>query len=305
MRLLKDISIVTHCVSNLDSEIAAWTSQLDYRVLTAGVLPAELCHAWNTPADQGLPFAVLGPASGAAVFIRLIQAGARSGYWPPVTWGWNVTEILVEDPDQLARQFAGSPFRRLGGPGDLYSSPKAPRAIQTCGPAGTTLYFTRILPGGSRYGLHGAQSRVDRVFNVIVGGPSMDALRNFYGNTLGLRVSEPIPFVMTMAAAATGAPPDTLFPIAVATVRPRNCIIELDEYPATTSARPRGKGQLPGGISMVSFKVDNLDDIALPFRAPPIAINDAPYDGRRIAVIEGPAGEWLELVENRPTGANG
>ena len=297
MRLLKDINIVTHCVTDLDSEISAWTDYLGYHVLAKGTLLGDLCAVWNTQADEGLAYAVLGPASGAEVFIRLIQTEDRSGYWPPVSWGWNVTEILVEDPDALAYQFEESPFRRFGGPGDLYSSPKAPRAIQTCGPAGTTLYFTRILPGGSRYGLHGASSPVDRVFNVIVGGPSMDALRDFYLNKMGLRVSEPIPFVMTMAAEATGAPPDTLFPIAVATVRPRHCILELDEYPDTTAARTRIEGQLPGGISMVSFSVKNLEDCTVPFRAEPTVIDTAPYNGSRVAVIEGPAGEWLELIE--------
>ena len=297
MRLLKDIEMVTHCVNDLAAEVAAWTTQLDYQIFDQGSLDTTLCTAWNTQTDLNLPYVILGPASGAAVYIRLIEAENRTGYWPPVTWGWNVTEILVEDPDALALQFENSPFQRTGGPGDLYSSPKAPRAIQTSGPAGTTLYFTRIQPGGSRYGLHGAKSRVDRVFNVIVGGPSMDALRDFYGNTLGQRVSDPIPFVMTMAAEATGAPPDTLFPIAVATIRPRNCIIELDEYPSTTAARPCGEGQLPGGISMVSFKVESLDACPAAFRTQPERIYSAPYNGRRVTVIEGPAGEWLELIE--------
>jgi hypothetical protein len=297
LRLLKDIEMVTHCVADLATELAAWTTHLDYQVIDQGSLDSAQCSAWDTQSDMGLPYAVIGPASGAAVYIRLIEADNRTGYWPPVTWGWNVTELLVEDPDALALQFENSPFRRTGGPGDLYSSPKAPRAIQTCGPAGTTLYFTRIQPGGSRYGLHGAKSRVDRVFNVIVGGPSMEALRNFYGHTLGQRVSEPIPFVMTMAAEATGAPPDTLFPIAVATVRPRNCIIELDEYPNTTTARPRAAGQLPGGISLVSFSVADLDDCPVNFRATPVEIDAPPYNGRRAGVIEGPAGEWLELIE--------
>jgi catechol 2,3-dioxygenase-like lactoylglutathione lyase family enzyme len=297
LRLLKDIEIVTHCVPDLADELSVWTQQLDYRLIKQGRLAEAHCAAWGTPAEEGRPYAVLGPASGAPVYIRLLETEQRAGYWPPVTWGWNVSELLVEDPDALAVQFENSPFTRLGGPGDLYASANAPRAIQTRGPAGTTLYFTRILPGGSRYGLHGAKSRVDRVFNVIAGGPSMDALREFYGNTLGLRVSEPIPFVMTMAAEATGAPPDTLFPIAVATVRPRTCIIELDEYPATTTARPRGEGQLPGGISMVSFRVEKLEDCAVAFRAPPTVVQDPPYNGRRVAVIEGPAGEWLELIE--------
>ncbi len=48
---------------------------------------------------------------------------------------------------------------------------------------------------------------------------------------------------------------------------------------------------------MVSFAVECLDDIPVEFRAAPKAVPDQPYQGRRAAVIEGPAGEWLELIE--------
>jgi catechol 2,3-dioxygenase-like lactoylglutathione lyase family enzyme len=297
LKQLHDINIVTHCINDLDTEIAAWTKHLDYRLLQAGALPEALCAAWATPADAGLPYAMLGPASGADVYVRFVQAENRAGYWPPVTWGWNATEILVADPDALAVQLEDSPFNRFGGPGDLYAHPKAPRAIQTTGPSGELLYFTRITAGGSRYGLHGAKSRVDRVFNVVLGGPSLAKLREFYADQLGLRVSAPMPFTMTLAAQATNSSPDALFPICVAPIRARQSILELDEYPATTAARPRSAGQLPGGMSMVTFTTGSLDDFPLPFRAKPQAIAVEPYNGRRVAVIEGPAGEWLELIE--------
>jgi catechol 2,3-dioxygenase-like lactoylglutathione lyase family enzyme len=297
MKHLLDIRIVTHCVAGLDSELVAWTEHLGYRIVERGQLAPELCAAWDTPADAGAPCVLLQPASGAEVYVRLIETAKRTGYWPPVTWGWNATEILVEDPDELARQLQGSPIKRFGGPGDLYNSPKAPRAIQTLSPAGAMLYFTRIQPGGSRYGLHGARSFVDRVFNVVLGGPDLEELRKFYGDTLGLRVSPPIPFTMTLAAQATNAPSDTLFPICVAPVRARHCILELDEYPNNTLPRPRGAGELPGGMSMVSFDIKNLDDFPVALRAEPVRIAAAPYNGRRVAVIEGPAGEWLELIE--------
>ena len=36
--------------------------------------------------------------------------------------------------------------------------------MQMVGPSGEIVYFTRILPGGSQYGLKGAKSAIDRAF---------------------------------------------------------------------------------------------------------------------------------------------
>ena len=297
MRHLQEIRIVTHCVTDLDNEISVWRDYLNYTLCTEGTLSEELCAIWGSEQECGKRFALMQPASGAQVYMRFIETGERPGYWPPVTWGWNATEILVQNPDKLAVLLNDSPIERFGGPGDLYPSPKAPRAIQTLGPSGAMLYFTRILPGGSRYGLHGAQSSVDRVFNVVLGGPSLDELSSFYSKKLGLRVGEPMGFTMTLAAQACGTPPETTFPICVAPVRPRHAILELDEYPQNSAPRPRENGHLPGGMSMVSFDTHSIDTIAVPVRREAQAIEVFPYNGRRCAVIEGPAGEWLELIE--------
>jgi catechol 2,3-dioxygenase-like lactoylglutathione lyase family enzyme len=299
MKILRDISIVTHCVSNLAQEISIWSDYLDYTLVDQGALDEATCTAWNTPREIGRPYAIMQPASGADVFIRFVETGQRVGYWPPVTWGWNATEILVTDPDALAEKLAESPIRRFGGPGDLYPSPKAPRAIQTLSQSGAMLYFTRIQPGGSRYGLHGAKSFVDRVFNVVLGGPSLDELQKFYAHTMGLRVGDPMMFTMTLAAQACDAPPETPFPICVAPLHARHSILELDEYPENSAPRPRDDGCMPGGMSMVSFRVNSLDIPALKFRSEPVTLNTPPYRNQRVAVVEGPAGEWLELIEDQ------
>ena len=47
---------------------------------------------------------------------------------------------------------------------------------------------------------------------------------------------------------------------------------------------------------MVSFRAPPLEELALDFRSEPRAIDGPPYKGRQVAVIEGPCGEWLELI---------
>lgn len=294
---IRDICVVTHCVADLEHEISVWSELLGYRLIERSTLSAAVCAAWNTPHELGKATALMAPASGAEVYMRFVETGAREGYWPPVTWGWNATEILVTDPDALATRIAGSPIERFGGPADLYPRPKAPRALQALGPSGAMLYFTRILPGGSRYGLHGAKSFVDRVFNVVLGGPSLQQLAEFYGGTLGLRVGAPLQFTMTLAAQACGAPPDTPFPICVAPLRARHSILELDEYPDSSAPRSREPGHMPGGMSMVSFTAVELETLGAPLRAPAMKLDEFPYNGRRAGVIVGPAQEWLEVIE--------
>lgn len=299
-KLLRHIAIVTHCVPDLLAVVNAWTKYLGYQVVEQGRLDAELCAIWNTPAAAGQCYCTLRPESGQDSYIRFIETADRGGYGPPMTFGWNATELLVRDVDDLARRLRDSPFTVLGGPGDLYPRPRAPRAMQVVGPSGELIYLTRILPGGSRYGLHGARSDVDRVFIVTVGGPSSEQMHAFYGGTLGQRIMDRVPFINTILADGCDVPTTTVFPTSIARIPGRSFLVEMDEYPPRVQPRERRDGHLPPGMSMVSFIVNRLDDVSVPMRAPPHAIPGIPYHGRRVAVIEGKAGEWLELIEGEP-----
>jgi hypothetical protein len=300
-RLLGPIAIVTHCVERLDVAETAWAGVPGYRTVARGTLGPELCRAWDTPGATGQRWCLMQPASGEACYLRFVETGER-GHAPPATWGWSATELLVTDADDLARRLEATGFRRLGGPGDLYARPNAPRAMQVIGPSGELVYFTRLLPGGSRYGLKQARSYVDRPFIVTVGGPSAGSMHAFYGGSLGLRIMDRTPFVNGILAALCGVPAGTLFPTAVASIPGRRFLVEMDEYPPGVPPRMRRAGHLPRGMAMVSFRVRDLDALAaLSFRAPPRPIAGPAYEGARVAVVEGGVGEWLELIEETAT----
>ena len=296
-RLLRHIAIVTQCVPELDPVITAWTRYLGYQVVERGELGVDLCAAWNAPAAAGQRYCTLLPESGQDSYIRFVETADPGGYGPPVTFGWNAMELLVRDVDGLAQRLRGSPFTILGGPGDLFPRPRAPRAMQVVGPSGELIYFTRILPGGSRYGLHGARSTVDRVFIVTVGGPSSEQMHAFYGGALGLRIMDRMPFINIILADGCAVPHSTVFPTSIARIPGRSFLVEMDELPTAVQPRRRRDGHLPPGMSMVSFLVRSLDDLPLPARSLPRNIEGLPYAGRRVAVFEGNAGEWLELIE--------
>jgi hypothetical protein len=48
---------------------------------------------------------------------------------------------------------------------------------------------------------------------------------------------------------------------------------------------------------MVSFTSASLSELGLDYRAPPQTVDLPPYHGRKVAVVEGPSGEWLELID--------
>ena len=296
-RALRAIEIATHCVPALEVCVPAYRELLDYRLVDEGALPEALCAAWDTPDMLGRRFALLQPASGAPVYLRFIETGNSGGYWPPVTQGWIATEVLAEDPDALVDILSGSGFRHIGGPANLYPGAKSARAMQMAGPAGELMYFTRILPGGSRFGLKGAKSFVDRPFIMVVGGTSMARITEFYAGVLGLRVTESSPFIIGQMSRVLGAHPRTAYPVSLARIPGRSFLLELEELPQDIELRNRPDGQLPEGLSMVSFTSEKLSGLAIDFRAEPRPVGLPPYHGREVAVVEGPAGEWLELID--------
>lgn len=295
-RLLQRIEIATHCVASIDSVVPAYKDLLGFREVDAGLLPADLCAVWGTPAMVDMRYVLLQPASGAEVYLRFIETGNGNGYWPPVTHGWIATEMLATSPDELKDQLEGSAFTRIGGPADLYPAPKSARAMQMTGPAGELIYFTRILPGGSRYGLHGAKSFVDRPFIMVVGGASMDELYDFYSNVLGLRVDRTAPFIIRQMSRVLGIDSETAYPVSLARIPGRSFLLELEEFPAGVQPRNVPAGQLPEGLAMVSFTSPQPAGLQLEFRGDPAPVAIAPYAGRTAAVTVGPAGEWLELI---------
>jgi catechol 2,3-dioxygenase-like lactoylglutathione lyase family enzyme len=294
--MLKFIATITVVVGQLASVEGAYRDHLGYTPIHRGVVPAEQAELWAAPAMRGRPFVIMQPAGGRPVFLRFIEDPAATPPEAGTTFGWNAIENLVQDPDGLVSRLEGTTFQVVGPPKDLWQAPDAPRAMQAIGPSREFLYFTRVIPSGFPIPMEPARAPVDRVFIMVVGGPSMAALRQFYGGLLGLPVGETSNWQITVLSKALDLPPETTYPLAVAPM-PRDFLVELDEYPSRAVPRLAAPGGLPAGPAMVSFGVTDLDAFRLVWRAPPARIAEFPYSGQQAAVAVGPAGEWVELVE--------
>lgn len=294
--MLKLILIVTLNVPNLADVDAAYTESIGYRTIDRGTISAELAQVWATPALAQRPYLLMQPASGEPVYLRFVQSPAVPGYAAMKTHGWNAIEMLAQDPDEMARRLRAAPsrFRIVGEPRPL--GPNSPiRAMQIVGPAEEVLYITK--PGGeAAQQLGTASTFVDRPFIIILGGPDLPAMQRFYSETFGIPAGAAIQARMTVLNKAHGLDIETTHPLAMARLSARFSL-ELDGYPPTATERPRLSGELPPGIAMVSFETDSLDRLAERLLAPAARIAQAPYDGRRVGILRGAAGELLELVE--------
>jgi len=296
--VLKLILIITLGAPDVGAMEQAYSQWLGYTAEAHGKVEKDLAAAWAAPRMEGRPYVLMQPESEEGLYLRFVQVDAAKDYVPMKTYGWNAIEILVKDPDELATRLAkpGSPFEIIGQPRPLGANSPI-RAMQVVGPAKEVLYLTRIPPreGDVRAS---AQTFVDRPFILIVGGPNPDGLRDFYGTSFGAAVGGANQARMTVLNKAHGLDIETTHPFSMARISAQYSI-EMDGYPDTAIQRPVKKGELPPAIASVSFELDSLDSVKVPLLARPRAVKSKPYDGRRVAVARGAAGELVELIETK------
>lgn len=293
--MLGRISTVTVTTPDLPAAAAAYQRYLGYRVLDDGALGHDVARAWGRMGLAGNRCLLMEPASGAETYLRFVQGPAYLDYEPLACVGWNAAELIVQDVDALAASLVGSPFRVIGAPADLSFSDKI-RAMQVVGPAREVLYLTQIKERLAAFDTPEAASAVDRVFIVILGGASLDALQDYYHLQFGVARAPVMPSVVSVLSDRYGLPRDYRHPIAALQVRGQ-CYIEADEMPSAAAARPCAPGQLPPGIAMVSFEVERLPDVLPCALGPAQTVPGLPYGGRRTRTCVGAAGELIELIE--------
>jgi len=242
---------VTYKVPDLGVVEAAYTRWLDYRVTARGAVSEALARDWEAPVLAGREQLTLEPAGGESVALRFVAEPRAAGWRALTTFGWNVSEIVVERVDMLAGQLAGSPFRIIGGPASLGRFPMI-RAMQAVGPAGECLYFTEV-GAGSGLDLARAQAPVGRVFIVVAGGPDVRRMFDTYASFAN-EIDPPVSTRVQVISDAHALPADTLHAHGLVKL---GCgsLIELDEYPRGATPRAEAPGCLPPGMAVVSFEV--------------------------------------------------
>lgn len=290
--MLGRICAVTTVVPRLDDIEVAYSRYLQYRVAARGRVPADVAAAWQAPAVADRPYLVMQPTSGAPVFLRFVEGRHPPGYRALTTFGWNATEILAQDPDELAARFAAaqSPFRIIGEPRGLTRFPMI-RAMQALGPGDECLYFTRV-GEGSGLDLPQAQCFVDYVFIAVAGGPSLAGMLDWY-RRFGNAIDPPVATPVRVISWANGLPADSRHEHALVSLS-HGTHIELDQYPVTCRERPCLPEELPPGMAMVSLAWQGVEPVPA---GPPVAPALLPgLEQTQATVLVGASGERVELL---------
>lgn len=293
--MLGPIRAVTTTASDLQAVEDAYARYFGYRVVERGAVDDDTAVGWGAPAVAGRPMLVMMPESGDPTVLRFVEQALPADYKPGVTFGWNATEIVVQDTDALERHLQGSPFRIDFPPKPLDGLPDI-RAMQGTGPAGEILYLTwiqRPIPG---HDLPVARSFVDQCFIAVVGGPDMEAMRDFYRTVFGNQAGPVVHPRIGVLNAAYGLPDDTTYPLATVPLGGAS-LIELDEYPPQATVRARPEGGLPPGMAIVTFECPDVAALNGHFIAPPVPSRLPPYKDHPTATLIGAAGELIEVVQ--------
>ena len=278
--LFREVRATTFAVPDPERSATYCTEWLGYTVMQNTRVPDDLAHVWKAPDVTGHKMLTLGPASGANTYLRFIEAPEVPGYGPLLTHGWNAAELHVQDVDGLANRLQGSPFEILGMPRNLNEA-GAVRAMQVVAPQGEVLYLTEVKHKGYQRAYGRAETPVDRAFIIVLGSANYDATIQFY-QSLGHKIYEYGAYTITVLARAHGLDPATeKFDMATVGLAGK-FRIEIDSYPDCAVPRPVPGGRIPPGLGIVSFTVEDLDAIDLPFRSIPATIDDdSTYGGKR------------------------
>ena len=238
--MLKSILMVWVLAQNLALTQEAYEDYLGYRSVDAGVMSAELAAAIDRPELADRRFVTMMPRSGPQVGLRLVE-GDASGYVPMKRVGWSAIELLVQDPEQLEAELAGSAFTHLQGP-DFLTEQKNILAMQVTGPNRELFYLTRMIdPSTSFLQPQPSPEPVGHTFIMVMGSPDLEASLSFWRRHFDTNVVGPIPYRIGVLSDAYDLPQDTLHSLALVSMSD-GYGIEIDQYPEGASAVPASRG---------------------------------------------------------------
>lgn len=283
-------------VPNLDAALAGYCDCLGLDLIEQGELPGDLAASWGCAANAGSRCAVLRPKSGEPCWFRLVEQPDHPDFKPTRSFGWAAFECTVEDVWHWPEVVEDAGFEIVGPPKKLENIEPAFIPMQVLGTGREMVYLNQVLNDMPGTDLPRAGSPVDRIFIVVLATPDREASLAWYANCVGLTRGADYTLPYSMINNAFGLPADTQTTITMLQ-HDRMPIVEVDDYPAEATQRPRHDGLLPPGNALVTLAAGDLDACDVEWISAPAIRQGALYEGRRAGTAVGAGGELIELIE--------
>ncbi|MDJ0643291.1 MAG: hypothetical protein QNJ15_10760 [Erythrobacter sp.] len=286
-------------VPDLERALRGYRDCLGLEQLEQGEIPVDLAASWGCGGNAGSPYAILRPTSGEPCWFRLVEQPDHQEFQPTRSYGWAAFECTVEDVWHWPELVEDAGFKIVGPPKKLENIEPAFIPMQVLGIGQEMVYLNQVLNDMPGTDLPRASSAVDRIFIVVLATPDRETSVAWYRDRIGLTRGTDYTLPYSMINNAFGLPADKQTTITMVQ-HERMPIVEVDDYPAAATERPRHEGMLPPGNALVSLAVGDLDACNVDWIAPPTSRSGALYEGRRSATATGAGGELVELVEVGP-----
>lgn len=274
---------------DLQTTCSAYLAQLGLEVCQRGELDAGTAQLLGLDELHGHGVAWLANESGEPI-LRLIEDTQAVPREPMFHHGWLALEVLVGDVDQLAAGLH-APFRVLGPPADLELS-SAIRATQVLGPCGELLYLTQIKAAVPPFDLPMSDAQVSRPFIGVMSTPDRAASQAAWSALAG-HAGWKFDTRITVLNRALGKPLEGQYPVAVVPLAGQ-CMVEIDEVVlASTPALERR-----AGLHSIAWQLPVTANAAGPHWKV-VGATDAGVSGDARVGLRGPAGEHVELLQDR------
>lgn len=300
IRTLLSQTIVT---ATLDRAVAAWENDLGWRAARGGPVEADLARLLGVDPAEYPRFVLMESPGSAWGKIRLLEGPADDTHPDRYREGIFNAELACADVDALhARLSRSADFRPLGNPStyDMRETGAAvARSFAARGPGGAAVFFTTLLEVPPPRTLPVYPHLVCPMFNSGIATNDRAASERFYRDMLGMTLRFDMRLAQPAANAVLGFPDDVVFQMVVFAAADHGIVeIDVHEHPIP----PRSaNGVLTPGNSFFTLETDDFDDTLkraeTVIRSGPVAVGAPPYDGRRAALLVGPSGETIELLE--------
>jgi catechol 2,3-dioxygenase-like lactoylglutathione lyase family enzyme len=287
--------VATIVVPDLEEASSWYADWLDYEPWSDGVIDDDLAGAWRTPRAGGSRYRLLAAGHGRPGGVRLVELDVSLSTSPLLVAGWRSLEIVVSDVLELRGRLEDSPFSIVGEPKPIDTNPSIV-AMQATGPGREMLYLTQT-SNDTEFELPEASRLVDQMFIAVLSSRDLQRSQNFYASMFGAALRlDATPIPLEAVNRELGFPIERPHPISALQLAGRS-VIEIDEHPEELRDEQHSRDELPRGLAIVSFEHDDLDAVDGILNAR--TREEPPYLGRRTAIIDGPDGERIELVERQ------